>query len=161
LVIQKDTPWTLPGGPERLLELALELADPVVGHLQLQLAHLEGVAGVGDLQLGLVDLAGGVAEHLLAGGVQRRLLAQALLGQVDHLLGGGMDGLGLLVVGGRQLRLLGQLGGIDAGLVVGLGGIDGVAQLVGGGLDPHHTLGQQALELALGLLLPRGNGLDG
>lgn len=61
-----------------MLKLTLELADPVIGHLELQLAHLEGIAGVGDLQLGLIDLAGGVAKHLLAGGVQRRLLAQTL-----------------------------------------------------------------------------------
>lgn len=148
---------SLPGGTEGLLELSLQLADPVVGHLQLQLAHLESVPGVGDLQLGLVHFAGGVAEHLLAGGVQRGLLAETLLGQVDHLFGSSMDGLGLLVAGGSLLRLLSQLGGVDAGLVVGLGGVDRVSQFVGGGLDPHHALRQQALELALGLLWEMGS----
>lgn len=93
-----------------------------------------------------------MAEHLLAGGVQRRLLAQALLGQVHHLLGDGVHGAGALMVAGGHAMLFGQLAGVQTGLVVRLGRLDGVVQLVGGLLDSIDAVDQQLLEVVFGLL---------
>lgn len=93
-----------------------------------------------------------MTEHLLAGGVQRRLLAQALLGQVHHLLGDRMHGPGTLMVAGGHAVLFGQLAGVQAGLVVRLGRLDGVVQLVGGLLDAIDAVDQQLLEVVFRLL---------
>lgn len=114
----------LPGGAQCLLELSLQLAHPIVGHLQLQLAHLEGVACVGYLQLGLIYFACSMAEHLLARGVQGGLLPEPLLGQVHHFFSGSVYRLGFLVIRRCLLRLFGQLGGINARLVVRFCGVD-------------------------------------
>lgn len=87
----------------------MQLRHPVVGHLQLQLADPQHVPHLGALVLALVDAGRRVRQHLLAGRVQRGLFAEALLRQIDHLLGRRVHRLGLVVVERRLLGLLGEL----------------------------------------------------
>lgn len=108
----RTTKWEsspLPGRPDGALELRVQLAHPVVGHLQLELAYLQHVAHLGTLVLALVDARGRVRQHLLARRIERRLLAQPLLGQVHHFLCGRMHRLGLVEVERTLLRLFREL----------------------------------------------------
>lgn len=57
----------------------MQLGHPIVRHLQLQLADPQHVAHLGALVLRLVHPGRRVRQHLLAGGIQGGLLAQALL----------------------------------------------------------------------------------
>lgn len=93
-----------------------------------------------------------MTKHFLASGVQRRFLAQSLLGQVHHFLGDSVNGARTFVICGGRTMLLGQLAGIQTCLIIRFGRLYGIVELVGRLLDAIHAVDEQLLEVVFGFL---------